>query len=322
MTPENQIGTNDERIIVLIATYQRPELLRECLASVAANSRHRLVDIVVVDNDPMSSAQVVVEEFSQDLAIKYSVQPVPGIAAARNRGLEFVQDVHRHIIFIDDDEYAARGWLDALIHMAKLTGAAVVTGPVISVFPNDAPQWVTKGKFHQRPRDLDGRLIHGAATNNTLVNVSAWFRLGKPKFDGTFSTTGGSDSNFFALFNEASCEMRYAAEAVVFEKVPHSRMSFRWICNRAIRNGVVASRVWRRKHSIFSIAGKGLWILLSGIILIMKDILLNRRLMAPSFNRALNGVGILSALTGYRLHEYRRSVETGSHLNPGPGETA
>jgi glycosyltransferase involved in cell wall biosynthesis len=100
-------------IVVTVATYRRPRLLAELLRSLESMSSKRTFRVVVVDNDADASAREVA--LSSALEVTYVVESAPGIAEARNRGLDEVTSADSAVVFVDDDERVAVDWLDKLV---------------------------------------------------------------------------------------------------------------------------------------------------------------------------------------------------------------
>ena len=120
------------RISLIIPTQRRPDGLRT-----AARSLFRQVDVdlaglelVVVDNDQVPSAQAVVSELARETSIPliYVHEPEPGVANARNAALGAARG--EFIAFLDDDEEAPETWLAAMIAAQIRLDADVVFGPV------------------------------------------------------------------------------------------------------------------------------------------------------------------------------------------------
>ena len=294
------------RVLIAVATYKRPDGLQALLQSLELASTERSFDVLVVDNDAAGSAQTVAE--SSPLMVTYVVEPKPGIAAARNRAVDEVQN-YDAVVFVDDDEYVVEGWLDRLLDYAENSPAGVVTGPVESIFPADAPRWVVKGGFIQRPSWPHGSVLTAGATNNTLVKIAAWNAAGAPRFDDTFSATGGSDAKLFSVLLERGVQIEFCATAVVFEPVLPERMRLKWLARRGYRNGIVSARIWTLKHGRGKTLIKGVLLALTGLVRALRDLLTARGVQARSFNGFFNGLGVVSALIGVRVHEYKRKPE-------------
>jgi succinoglycan biosynthesis protein ExoM len=298
--------TTLDRVLIAVATYKRPDGLQALLKSLESATTARSFDVLVVDNDATGSGRMVAE--ASPLSVTYVVEPKPGIAAARNRAVDEIQ-AYDAVVFVDDDEYVVEGWLDRLLDYAEASPAGVVTGPVESIFPDDAPRWVVKGGFIQRPSWPHGSVLTAGATNNTLLKIAAWDAAGAPRFDDTFSATGGSDAKLFSVLLARGVQIEFCADAVVFEPVLPERMRLKWLARRGYRNGIVSARIWTLKHGRVKTLVKGVLLGLSGLVKALRDLLLAKGLQARSFNGFLNGLGVVSALIGVRVHEYKRKPE-------------
>jgi len=295
--------------LVAIASFRRPDDLRILLDSLVdpSNKSQHTMDVLVVDNDPAGSAEATVQEFP---AVRYVLESQPGIAEARNRSLEVFEEEDGNydaIIFVDDDEYVRPGWYPELAGAAERSSAGVLTGPVISIFPAGTPRWVTRGEFMQRPFHEDREVLTAAATNNTLLKRSDWERAGSPRFDRSFSSTGGSDARLFADLLREGITIEFCRPAEVFEPVPFDRMTLRWVSRRAFRNGVVLARIGVTKRGAAMTFAQGGYLAASGLALSLVDLVRVRGLHARSYNRLVNGLGVMSSFFGARVHEYKRA---------------
>jgi succinoglycan biosynthesis protein ExoM len=289
--------------LIAIASYRRPSGLRHLLDSLHTTDGSPDAEVIVVDNDPEESARPIAT--GHPLRPAYVVEPVPGIAAARNRALQHFSTRHRAIIFVDDDEQVAPDWLTRLTAYATGTQADVVQGPVIGIFPPDAPPWVSRGGFVQRRVWASGTQLLSAATNNTLLRRDSWLRAGSPGFDDAFSATGGSDTEFFWRMRKSGSCIHFCADAVVYEDVPADRLSVTWVRRRAIRNGIAETRV-RSMHGDLTVA----WLTGSlvrgacGMALLGVGMATGRGLLAKPFNDLFKAYGHLAALVNHRIVEY------------------
>lgn len=293
------------RYLISIASYRRPDDLARLLDSLQEADGIENADIIVVDNDPNETARGIAE--IHPLNPRYLVEREPGIASARNRGLaEFSSDYHA-IVFVDDDEWVNADWFSTLTEYQLATGVDVVTGPVITVLPKNTPSWIIRGGFYQRPLTETGTALLSAATNNTLLTRASWITAGSPLFDNEFSSTGGSDWDFFWGIRKTGAQIRYCASAVVSEDVPPTRLSGKWLRRRAVRNGIVNTRV-RRKHGdpLVLPLGRGLARAGFNVLVLTVNLITGKGVQAKPLNAILNEYGKFSALLGYRIHEYRR----------------
>jgi hypothetical protein len=106
--PRNPSFGRTPRITVAICTRNRTELLRDCLS--------RLLEldpgpdeILVVDNAPSDGST---RDEVSGLAVRYEVEPCPGLDVARNRALRCAQG--EAVAFLDDDVIPDAHWLEGV----------------------------------------------------------------------------------------------------------------------------------------------------------------------------------------------------------------
>ena len=122
--------TTPPRISVLIATYDRPELLRSCLASFAEQTLERSeYEVVVVDDGSESDDLVkVLDEFTDDLQIVGLRIEHAGRSAAKNHTVLLSRAPI--VLFFDDDDRAAPDYLERHLagHAAKPAEGVAILG--------------------------------------------------------------------------------------------------------------------------------------------------------------------------------------------------
>jgi len=310
--------TTPEKITVAVATYRRPDDLVAVLPMLLEHAREvaaggRVVEVLVVDNDPDGGGRAVADSFVRD-GVRYVLETEPGIASARNRALDeaVASDV---LVFIDDDERPHEGWLVRLLDTWQSSGADAVAGAVVSAFEGELDAWVESGDFFRRRRLRTGSEITVAATNNLLLDLRVVRRLGL-RFDVAFGLTGGSDTLFTRQLTARGGRMVWCDEAVVTDWVPASRMTRDWVLRRAFRSGNSASRVdltladsrasrarvrldALRRGTPRLAGGAGQWAIGR---LVRSD-----RLASRGLRTAARGAGMLAGAFGLAYAEYRRA---------------
>ena len=226
-------------ITVCVCTLKRRKLLIQLLEHLATLQTEGLFtySVIVADNDSLRSAEEVVAEFSSSahLTVRYCVEPLQNIAMARNRALQHAEgDL---IAFIDDDEFPDGDWLQNLFNTLVTYGADAVLGPVKPHFEADAPAWMKKGKFFERPTHSTGYKVNWneARTGNVVFRKSILSAVDVP-FKPEFGL-GGEDVDFFRRMAEKGCTFIWCNEAVVYEVVPPSRCRLSYLLNRALLRG-------------------------------------------------------------------------------------
>jgi glycosyltransferase involved in cell wall biosynthesis len=311
-------------VTIAVMTFRRPDDLDEILPRLTAQAAASTeagtsVSVLVVDNDPAGAARQQVGRLTLDGAasrvrVRYENEPVPGISAARNRALDASSDTDI-LVFIDDDERPVDGWLAMLLETFDREKPVAVVGPVVSRFEVEPEPWVAAGRFFDRRRLPTGTRIDVAATNNLLLDLHA-IRAAGLRFDLDFGITGGGDTLFTKQIGAHGGEMVWCDEAVVYDIVPQSRVTRRWVLVRALRSGnswsltsvINTPRRLRRLGVRVVLTGHGLVRVLGGSARYVAGVVLRRdEHQAKGLRTAARGLGMAGGAWGYRYREYRRA---------------
>ena len=226
-------------ISVCICTFRRPALLKRLLTEVAAQETNGLFtySIVVADNDPSRSAEPVVSEIAETSSIPmlYCVEPQQNISLTRNRAI--ANATGSFIAFIDDDEFPIQCWLLTLFEAYCKCGADGVLGPVKCYFDETPPQWVIKGKFHERPTYPTGFVIDWTKGRTGNVLLKRELFADGDAFNPQFHRAG--DQDFFRRMIAKGHVFIWCNEAVAYEVVPPARWTRRFMVKRALLRGMI-----------------------------------------------------------------------------------
>ena len=231
-------------VTIVICTRNRTALLKTALASVLACD-YPDFDVVVVDNASDDASTVEYVESLSEPRVQVRVEPVPGLAVARNAG---IRAAGGHVVaFTDDDVVVDRMWLRR-IGEAFATDASVgcVTGLVVSgelrtpaqdMFEKLAQkqaQWSSKltRETYEIARPPAGNPLfpfqmglYGTGANlalrravlNKLGGFDDGLGIGSP-------AGGGEDIDMFLRVITAGYRLVYEPAAFIWHR-PHSEMS-------------------------------------------------------------------------------------------------
>jgi succinoglycan biosynthesis protein ExoM len=254
--------------------------------------------VVVVDNDHLRSAEPTVSDFAAEspIAVKYCVEPQQNIALARNKAIENAGG--DFIAFIDDDEFPIKRWLLTLFEALNKYGVDGVLGPVMPHFDDQAPQWVVKGKFYDRPSYPTGYRLSWpeTRTGNVLFRKTILDGVGLP-FKPEFGS-GGEDVDFFRRMTERGCTFAWCNEGVAYEVVPLSRCTRRFLLKRALLRGGTSARhpVNRVRNAAKSLIAVPCYTIALPVLAVLGQHLFVRYLV-----KLCDHIGRLSAFVGLRL---------------------
>ena len=300
------------KLLVGIPTHKRPELLRKCLDSIAAQ-RGALpeIEVFIADNDAAGREGVnLVEQMAPGFPypLAGAVVAQPGISAVRNaildeakrRGVDF-------IAMIDDDETASPEWLVNLLAMQRETSADIVGGPVQFRFAFQPSQEVVDSRTFRTATRPPGKTFPLWGTANFVVSAPSLAKADWPKFDDEFGLSGGEDTEWFKRLCNLGLLVAWAPNALTIEEVGADRATREWILRRAYRCGNSDLRV-AMKFWPSSDLPKSLWklALTVGSAPILAPLLLVPRRRLWLLRAWWTAAGAASAIFGGRFNEYAK----------------
>jgi glycosyltransferase involved in cell wall biosynthesis len=119
-------------ISVVVATYNRRELLEKCIRSLFEQSYSKDdYEIIIVDDGSTDNTQALVNELKSlsPSPLKYIKQDNGGPSSARNKGVK--NATGQIIAFIDSDAIADSKWLESIANSFKNNDVAGVGGRII-----------------------------------------------------------------------------------------------------------------------------------------------------------------------------------------------
>lgn len=207
-------------ITILICTRNRAAALPSLLASITQalrHSAHRSIEVVIVDNGSCDATPAVLRTWqdAQSCPVRLISEPRPGLARARNRGLEAVRG--GIVAMTDDDCILHPHYFERLAEcFAEIAQPAIVGGRILPGDERDLPVTL-KLEDHPMvaaPDAFPGGFVMGA---NLAMTANVVARVGR--FDERFGAgapfVAAEDTDF--LFRALGCGIvvRYDPRFVV-----------------------------------------------------------------------------------------------------------
>lgn len=310
-------------VAVCICTFRRPQGLRRLLAALEVQQftlgPAPSMVIIVVDNSPDGDAEPTLKAHQSTWPLHCVHEPCPGISYARNAAIAAVPADTNFIAMIDDDEEPSAQWLDHLLDAQARSGADVVVGPVLPVFPDGTPDWVQAGGVFYKPTNMhelyDLHPDPAAATCNVLIRARL-IGSGGLQFDPALALSGGEDKMLFQLMKRQRYRFAWAASALVREWVPADRANFAYMWQEAVRRGTVkhyvkcqlkstsalhSSRIGLRM-ALFCVAG-----ILRDALYLLANAWRGRRAMLPHALNIADQLGTIAGILQIPNRHYRPS---------------
>jgi cellulose synthase/poly-beta-1,6-N-acetylglucosamine synthase-like glycosyltransferase len=305
--------------------------LRLLLEGIDRQALGRLVDrdveIVVVDNDPDGTAQGTLQWYGHAgrFGLHAHRQPQRGLSSARNCALASPGVAASELFaFLDDDEIPSEQWLESLADEFSDPLCAIAVGPVEPIFDTPPPQWIVTGGFFRKRCEAGD--VHEGYTSNVMMRTAVLKTTGV-RFDETLNSIGGEDVVFFRALSEQGFAVRGSPRAVVFETIPATRASLKWMMRRWLRAGATSGRLRNAStsawHNVVGNLFAGVVRVVAGSVVVAATALMHGRrdfaAVAHSLSTVCRGAGMLLAAFGRPYQEYGSSYRP-ARTHGGPVE--
>jgi GT2 family glycosyltransferase len=166
-----------ERVIAVVVTFNRQELLSECITALRRQTR-KLDSILVINNGSTDNTE---NWLRQQKDLQFITQKNTGSSGGFNTGINLAyQQGHSWIWCMDDDGYPKEDALEKLLEAdddnLRLLNCAVIN-------KEDKRSFVWKTQQYKTLDEVDVKVIHGIGHpfNGTLLNRRIIERVGVPK---------------------------------------------------------------------------------------------------------------------------------------------
>lgn len=251
------------RLSLIIATYNRADLLIGALQSVVAQSAEREKwECVVVNNNSTDSTVERFEEFAAshpEFNLRMVTETNQGLSYARNRGIR--ESEGEYIAIIDDDERIAPEFVEAYIELFDtIPDAMAAGGPIVAEYQTKRPRWMSR--FTERPiantmywgdkvREFPKGRVPGGG--NMALRRSAVKRYGV--FDTSLgyvgeSLFGGEECDLFERLQIAEAKYYYVPKAVMYHIIPERKLTdeyFERLCHNVGKSQMCRARYYHRE---------------------------------------------------------------------------
>lgn len=234
---------------IIICTYNRSALLIKTLESLLSLENLEQAEIIVVDNHSKDDTAARVQKFigtqGTNLDIRYIMEPVQGLSAARNTGILATKSPI--IAFLDDDAIPCRTWITTIVSTFNSSPEVMAMGGKIApIFESKRPEWLIKPfelpytivDLGNRIKEYPGQL-HPCGANMAMrklvFDISLFpLDLGR-KGDSLLS---GEETWLFGQIQREGHTILYHPQMAVDHFVPTNRLTEDWILKRYYSQGI------------------------------------------------------------------------------------
>lgn len=221
---------------LIVCTYNRDKYLYGALQCIAENGFPKeAYEIVLVNNMSTDNTEAECKRFENDypdVDFRYFVETNQGLSFARNRGIK--ESRGEVLVFLDDDSYIQKGYLNNLQKQLEAhLDADAFGGKIDPVFEiGEAPKWLSKWNYSWVSAiDLGNQVCQ---FNGKAFPIGANMGISKAMLDktGTFNTQlgrskknlmGGEEKDLFERIRMAGGNIYYFPDVVVHHVIPPSR---------------------------------------------------------------------------------------------------
>lgn len=237
---------------VIIGTYNRPELLANCLDSLLMQTTEMSIrEILVVDGSTDDATRRLVAEYSRrSSSVRYIYEEKPGHSNARNRG--YHESMGEYLIYLDDDAIASADYLENVHKVTREYAPDIMGGPVYPYYTIPKPRWFQDEfetrKYEEQSGFSTRCLVSGG---NFIIRKSVLAGLGL--FDPNYGIIEGrlnmlDDAKVLTLYRAHTPVERqrvyYSLEAYIKHYTPKEKMRLSYILRRRYMTGLMAFRMY------------------------------------------------------------------------------
>ncbi len=219
---------------VIIATHNRANELRACLAALSRQRARGTFEVVVVDNGSHDETPSVLAA-AESASVRHVYEAQPNRARARNAGIEAARG--ELIIFCDDDTVAPEGFVAAHVAAHAAAPNSVVSGPIINV--RDETHLIEPSHRHYSRAFF--------CTCNVSVNRAALLAVGG--FDEQYNLYGWEDTDLGIRLRAKGLRRLFAWPAFLYHVKPLQSHALERRRALATEKGTMAARFVRKTPS-------------------------------------------------------------------------
>lgn len=246
------------KISVVVCTYNRGEILTDCLLSLVFQSVPKEhYEVIVVNNNSTDSTQAIAEKFlDSEENFRVVIEPIQGISQSRNRGWREAKG--EYVAYTDDDCRLPNDWLEKAIKIIDEYAPDLFGGPFFAAYNCQKPPWykdeygsfsissqpmfLSKGEFLPEGNLFIKKYILSEAGgfNRSYGGVGKKVRYGE-----------GAVLQQFLFSNQPDVSIYYDPNLFVYHLVRSEKFSFKDILIRGIISSRDAYEIFEDKGTIF-----------------------------------------------------------------------
>ncbi len=196
----------EKGVSLIICTYNRSELLKQCLHSFTTQSLQLRfnMEFIIVDNNSSDNTKEIVINFETRLPnLKYVIERSVGLSYARNRGIDEAK--YNWVCYVDDDAKVHADFIERMFYVIEHFEFDVFGGMFYPWYRTPKPAWLPNdfGKMRML-RDTTGPIKFGQTVAGGIAAYKKDKLIAAGKFPvdiGMRGTTVGFGEEDFVIRN-------------------------------------------------------------------------------------------------------------------------
>jgi len=284
-------------ISIVVCTYNRKNLLKECLTSIYLQDypKSRFEIIVVDGGSTDGTKELCREEFP---SVRLVIESKGELAHARNRGAELASG--SIVAFTDDDCIVDKDWVKNLAAGFRFSRRIMgVGGPVYPLYPEMIPNKIyVKAALGLYCEGEELKLTQCIITSNAAFKKEIF---NATKFNEKLAVTrkkkslsSGEDVAFCESIIRSGHQLLYTPYARAYHQVRKDMLRVPYIIKRAFYSGITQTRIW------LSFSQSRIWAIRYGMGQLIQQVfrLLSDRSFASCYRLTYYMSALLGGLTG------------------------
>ena len=234
------------RTSVVISTYTKERFndILKCIESLLNQTTPPNEIILVLDPD--EELIYFYKENLKEYPVKIVKSPKKGLSSARNAGIEHSKgDI---IAFIDDDAWAHPKWIENLLRNFKDKEVVGVGGKIIPYFEGGRPKWLTDDllwivgctfpPIFSEKKEIRNPIGANMAFRREVFEKVGLFKEGVGRVGKVLLGAEETELSMRIKSKYSNWRIIYEPDAIVYHRIPESRITFRYVLRRAFYEGV------------------------------------------------------------------------------------
>ena len=227
---------------LIVCTYNRDKYLYGALQCIAENGfPTEAYEIILVNNMSTDNTEAECQRFQKDhpeVDFHYFVETHQGLSFARNRGIE--ESRGDTLVFLDDDSYIQKGYLENLQKQLEAhPDADAFGGKIDPIFESgEAPKWLSKWNYSWVSAINLGEKVCQFKGKAFPIGANMGIKKAMLSKIGVFNTElgrskknlmGGEEKDLFERIRQQGGNIYYFPDVVVHHVIPPSRTTKEYV---------------------------------------------------------------------------------------------